>query len=267
MNSTQTSFDSDSARIIRALLIISALIFILSSAVYSEFLLGLVGGQERLSKVTVKKIGVTQLYFLLPGLMLLLLSECVRKISWLKAVARKKLVAKILLALFFLIQPLYMLECALDPFTPKHKGSIFVQDKELGWKLRPNAENRWGGKWIKINSKGLRGPELDYDKSANITRILYLGDSVTFGWGVESHKDTFPYQVEAVLENDHRCEIETINAGVGGYSPWQEYLYLSREGIKYHPDLVVMAFVLNDVTEKFGLTRFGGTGIGFQLVL
>lgn len=274
VNSTRMSSCCDSARVTRALLIVSAFTFILSSVVYNEFLLDLFGSHLRLYQVTDyfqivpkmgKKIIATQLYFLLSGLSLLLLSECVRKISWLRAVAMKTLTEKILLALFILIQPLYMLECALDPFTPEPEGGIFVQDRELGWKLKPNAEGEWGPAWVKTNSKGLRGPELDYAKPANVTRILYLGDSVTFGYGVKNHKDTFPYRVEAVLENDLRREIETINAGVGGYSPWQEYLYLSREGVKYNPDLVVVAFVLNDVTEKFELTHFGGSGIGFQL--
>ena len=67
------------------------------------------------------------------------------------------------------------------------------------------------------------------------------------------------------MENFRRHEIETIDAGVGGYSPWQEFIYLSKEGIKYNPDLVIVGFVLNDVTEKFELMRFGGAGIGFQL--
>lgn len=252
MNSSSLSSCYDSARVTRTLLIVSAFTFILSLVVYNEFLLGLV--QKWLCEVEVKKIRATQLYFLLPVLILLLLSECVRRISWLRAVASKTLVVKILLALFFLVQPLYMLECALDPFTPKPRGAIFVQDRELGWKLRPDTENRWGGGfWVKINSKGLRGPEIDYAKSPNVTRILYLGDSATFGFGVMNHKNTFPYQIEAILENDLHCEIETINAGVGGYSPWQEYIYLSQEGTKYNPDLVVVAFMLNDVTEKFGL--------------
>jgi lysophospholipase L1-like esterase len=214
-----------------------------------------------------KKIIITQLYFLVPGFFMLFLSECVRNISWLRTFATKKLTEKILLALLILIQPLYMFECALDPFTPEPEGTIFIQDRELGWKLKPNSEGLWGpsSTKVKINGKGLRGMELNYAKPAKVTRILYLGDSVTFGYGIKNYKDTFPYQVEAILEKDIGRDIETINAGIGGYSPWQEYLYLSREGTKYNPDLVVVAFVLNDVTEKFELIRFGGSSIGFQL--
>jgi lysophospholipase L1-like esterase len=261
----QKPHNIDSVRVIRALLILSAFIFILSSVLFNGFLLGLIAGQERLSPITIKKMGSTRLYFLAPGLIMLLLSECVRKISSLRAAASNMILAKILLVLFLVLQPFYMLECALDPFTPKSTGAIFIEDNELGWKLRPKSENRWGGKWIKINGKGLRGPELDYIKDPNVIRILYLGDSVAFGWGVESYKNTFPYQIENTLENDLGYNIETVNSGVGGYSTSQEYLYLQQEGIKYNPDLVVLAFVLNDVSGEFALTQSEGSGLSFQL--
>jgi len=140
-----------------------------------------------------------------------------------------------------------------------------MRDKDLDWKLRPNADDEWGNVRVKINSKGLVGPELDYSKRPGIKRILYLGDSVTFGYRMKRYNLSFPYHMEYILEHKLNYEIETVNASVGGYSPWQEYIVLSTEGIKYDPDLVVVSFVLNDVTAKLGLLRFGGTGEGFQL--
>jgi len=181
---------------------------------------------------------------------------------------KKALVANILLSIFTIFLLILILEVSLRPFVIKDKNTkttIFIRDNALGWRLRPDFEDIWGGVKVKINGKGLRGPELDYDKPADVFRILYLGDSITFGYVLKSYEQTFPYLIEDILEDRFVREIETINAGVGGYSPWQEYIYLSREGIKYNPDLVVVAFVLNDVTEKFGLVRFGGTGEGFQL--
>jgi lysophospholipase L1-like esterase len=112
----------------------------------------------------------------------------------------------------------------------------------------------------------LRGPELPYAKREGVKRILYLGDSVTFGWLLDG-SDTFPQRVQRQFERVTHIEIETINAGVGGYSPWQEHVYLSREGLRYDPDLVILGFVLNDVTEKFELARFGGRGEGTQLAM
>jgi len=262
--------DSQS-NIARYLLLGSGIIFILSAVLYNEFLLALFDRNPPLEKATVEKLRLTQIYFLLSSVALISLSEGVRRISLLKSFVQKTLVTNMLLATLSVILPLFILEFSLRPFVkinPRaelNTTTIFVKDHELGWRLNPNAEGEWGGVVVKINGKGLRGPELDYTKPSNVERILYLGDSVTFGFKLESYEQAFPYLVEVVLEDRLGYEIETINAGVSGYAPWQEYIYLSKEGIKYEPDLVVVSFVLNDVTEKFGLIQFGGLGEGSQL--
>jgi lysophospholipase L1-like esterase len=96
-------------------------------------------------------------------------------------------------------------------------------------------------------------------------RVLYLGDSVTFGYMLSRYEQTFPFLAGRRLEERLKMPVETVNAGVDGYSPWQEHRFLVREGIRYHPDLVVVGFVLNDVTEKLELARFGGWSEGPQL--
>jgi lysophospholipase L1-like esterase len=142
---------------------------------------------------------------------------------------------------------------------------LFVKDANLGWRLRPGATAPWGGVQVTVNRKGLRGPEIPYERTGSKPRLLYLGDSVTVGYGLPAYAQAYPYQIEALLEQELALDIETINAGVNGYSSWQELAYLEREGLKYAPDLVILGFVLNDVTEPLGLERFGGTGVGNQL--
>ena len=164
---------------------------------------------------------------------------------------------------FFAVVPELLLRPIALPAT-----TIFMPDKDLDWKLRPNAEDSWGNARVKINSKGHIGPEIDYAKPENTFRVLFLGDSVTFGFGIKDYSDTYVAQFESLLGNTTPdLKVETVNAGVGGYSPWQYYTALSKEGIKYAPDAVVVSFVLNDVTEKMGLTRFGGSGSSFQLMI
>jgi lysophospholipase L1-like esterase len=82
---------------------------------------------------------------------------------------------------------------------------------------------------------------------------------------VASEQDTFPYVASSLLARRLSRPVETVNAGVSGYSPWQEAIVLRKEGVRYQPDTVVLTFVLNDVTEKFELVRFGGNGVGWQL--
>lgn len=167
----------------------------------------------------------------------------------------------------FGIAPIVVLEIMLAPFfRPTFpKTTIFVRDAELGWRHRPGAADAWLGKTVRINAKGLRGPDLPYARSPGASRILFLGDSVTFGDRLGDDGDTLPARIGAALSARIGRPVEAINAGVSGYSPWQEARFLKNEGRKYAPDLVVLTFVLNDVTEKFGLRQFGGTGEGFQL--
>ena len=258
-----TSNNVHPSRVARALLLGSGLIFILLAVLYNEFLLTLLDSNPPLLDVTVKKIRFVQIDFLVIGLVLISLSEFVRRISWLKTLTNKPIITYMLFSFLILFLPLSILELSLKPFMIS--TTIFIKDPELGWRLKPNSKDAWGGVIVKINGKGLRGPELDYAKPPDVIRILYLGDSVTFGYKLENYEQTFPYRIETLLENRLTNKIETINAGVGGYSPWQEYMYLEREGIKYNPDLIVVSFVLNDITEKFGLIKFGGNHKGRQL--
>lgn len=177
----------------------------------------------------------------------------------------RKGVARILLVGGLVLLPLWGCELTMRiAFQPK--STLFLPDTELGWKLRPGAEDQWGGVTVKINDQGLRGPAYDYEKPEGVRRVLCLGDSVTFGFRLANDSDTYPAQLESVLRSGGE-QVQVINAGVDGYSPWQEKLFLEQTGIRYQPDLVVVGFVLNDVTEKFNLERFGGSTQGTQLQL
>lgn len=258
---------SSTSNMSRNLFLGSGFIFLFAAIFYNEFTLVLFAPDPPLYKGTVTNIRKTQLIFMLIGFTFIFISFIINKISWLESFSRNNLIINILLATLTVFTLLFILELSLAPLV--HPGgtktTIFTRDNELGWKLKPGADDLWRGVRTKINRKGLRGPELSYDKQSNVKRILYLGDSVTFGFLLKSYRLSFPYLIEGILENKLKYEIETINAGVGGYSPWQEHIFLITEGIKYDPDLVVVSFVLNDVTEKFGLIKFGGGDEGFQL--
>lgn len=126
------------------------------------------------------------------------------------------------------------------------EGNIFEADALLGSKHKPNSmlsvtflhgSGHPPGEMIafKINSKGLRDDEYDYNKPENTTRILLLGDSFTFGDEV-NREDNIPENMERILKK-YRCQV--LNFGVCGYGTIQEYLSLKEEGVKYEPDVVL----------------------------
>ncbi len=94
--------------------------------------------------------------------------------------------------------PLALLELALRPFAAASEPlpTIFLRDDTPGWRLKPNAEDLWGNVRVRVNGKGLRGPELDYAKPSGVSRILYLGDSVAFGFMIQRWEQTFPHLVQ-----------------------------------------------------------------------
>lgn len=76
-----------------------------------------------------------------------------------------------------------------------------------------------------VNSLGLRDYEYSFEKREGTYRILMLGDSFTEGYGVKLEK-TFSKIFEKKLNNSAEKISQVINAGVTGYSPTIEYLYL-----------------------------------------
>jgi hypothetical protein len=124
---------------------------------------------------------------------------------------------------------------------------------ELGWSHTPGKEGYWivgqDRIHIKINSRGLRDKEYPYRKKEGTFRILVLGDSFTEGFQVPL-EDTFCKILEYRL-NETRMQFEVINAGFAGVGTDYELLFLRREGYKYCPDLVVIAFFGNDIYDNY----------------
>ncbi len=114
-----------------------------------------------------------------------------------------------------------------------------VYDPDLGYRQNPNYGD--------MNSDGLRSPAIG--PKADQFRVLLLGDSVAV-YG-DSLADTFPGHMRTALGNSPGFDkVEIINAGVKGYTNYQELLYLKKYGLKFQPDLVLVEFCLNDL-QKF----------------
>ena len=115
-------------------------------------------------------------------------------------------------------------------------------DPVLGWRSKPNVRL---GEWS-TNSLGARGKtDYPYARDPLEKRIVVIGDSFAFGIsdappGV-SDEETYASRLEQLLP-----ETEVINLGIGGYGTDQILLMLKEEGIRYHPDLVIVGVVTDD---------------------
>lgn len=119
----------------------------------------------------------------------------------------------------------------------------YSPDPDLYWKLTPNQNvvTKVGKKPVRINSHGTRGREFETLKPAGTFRVLCLGDSRTFGWGL-AEDETYAGRLEVLLRRAAPAgsRIDVINAGVNAWSYPQMLIYLKRYGLDYSPDVVIL---------------------------
>ena len=121
-------------------------------------------------------------------------------------------------------------------------------DPELIYELRPGADTIREGVPVRINAQGFRDDPFPTERVEGELRIVVLGDSVAAGLGVEM-ADAFPQRLERTLRSDPPPgfqEVQVLNLGVYGYSTTQEIRLLEARGLDMDPDLVILAYHLND---------------------
>lgn len=115
-------------------------------------------------------------------------------------------------------------------------------NKLIGHVHTPNKSMELMNAMVYINSDGLRDKEYPVSKSDK-HRIIFLGDSLTFGWGVKE-EETFATLIEEDLNSSSPTEI--LNFGTGNYNTEQEVNLFIDKGLKYNPDKVVLFYFIND---------------------
>lgn len=127
---------------------------------------------------------------------------------------------------------------------------LFAYDARLGWVVSRD----WRGGHVHsdydvkyaTNGFGHRGTPVATAKQPGERRYAYLGDSFTFGMGVND-AETFT----EILAS--RGTAQHLNFGVPGYSTDQEVLYLEEKVARFQPDVVVlMVYLANDLIDNLG---------------
>lgn len=139
----------------------------------------------------------------------------------------------------------------LDPLgiSSLEEGSRYhldkVADPAMVFRHAPGIRRVYQGVEVATNELGLRDRPIER-KAAGELRILALGDSVTFGWGVPV-EETFAKKLEGTLRSRLGRAVTTVNSGVGGYNTTQEYAFLRAHVGTIDPDIVVLLYVSNDI--------------------
>ncbi len=106
---------------------------------------------------------------------------------------------------------------------------------------------------IRINNLGFRGSNTSSEKQRK--RVLLIGDSFTFGWGVELEQ-TWPHLLSEQYPN-----VEFLNLGQGGNHPG-DYVQVTKRAISYlNPDMVIVGILQgNDIHQLMRVIEFEESG-------
>jgi lysophospholipase L1-like esterase len=133
---------------------------------------------------------------------------------------------------------------------------IYQPDRRLYWRLKPDQHcfTKVDRRAVAINSHGTRGAEFVAKKPPGTVRILSLGDSRTFGWGLEE-RETYSAELGRLLEERLRREattrnlpsstpgqvrVEVINGGVNAWSFQQMLVFYREFAAAWQPDYVLV---------------------------
>jgi lysophospholipase L1-like esterase len=125
-------------------------------------------------------------------------------------------------------------------------------DPRIVYELVPGLDVTFLGAPLRTNADGFRGPLVPATRTRPAVRVVGLGDSVMFGWGV-SEEDTYLARLAPLQEaTSPGVAWEVVNTAVPGYNTVMEVATLEAKGLRFDPDLVILNFVGNDL----GLPNF-----------
>lgn len=165
---------------------------------------------------------------------------------------------KVLFVLGYVWFLILVVELALQAFYYFNVGQfLFTRTGIPLWKaepyagigMKPNLDFKHNTNEFRTvvhtNSRGFRTSaeheEYPYDKKPGTLRMMLLGPSFAFGWGV-NYEETFAVRLAKILQDNGYSggrNVEVINTGVPSLGPSKQFRWYKHEGIRYRPDLVI----------------------------
>ena len=125
----------------------------------------------------------------------------------------------------------------------EHNEPFWVVDPDLKAYSMPHNEESTSFA-VSTNSDGLR-TSIEVMDPKKTLRVMTLGCSTTFGWGV-SDADTYPSRLQYYLTEAGYGNVEVVNAGQPGYTSFQgDWLWDSLLD-DYKPDVVLVGYIVQD---------------------
>lgn len=115
------------------------------------------------------------------------------------------------------------------------------------YELKPGISAHFKGAHVTINEQGFRGPYRAPEKPDGVFRIVGLGDSIMFGYGVADGECYLRVLEDRMNELGLPFTTQVVNLAVPGYNTPMEVETLKAKGLVFRPDLVLIELVYNDL--------------------
>jgi lysophospholipase L1-like esterase len=144
---------------------------------------------------------------------------------------------------------------AFDASHPPPTGEIHLKDilrpsrnASVIFELMPDIGSAtFLGAKLTTNRLGFRGRAYAPEKGDKTSRVVGLGDSVMFGWGVPDGADYLSVLELRLREWNPAARWEVINTAVPGYSTPLEVAAFEEKALSFKPDLVIVGYCDNDL--------------------
>ncbi len=121
-----------------------------------------------------------------------------------------------------------------------------VEQHRPGWGFEPGSTLVHGHVTATINNLGLRGPDLPSERASDERRLMTLGDSTVFGYGVQGH-EIFGQVAADRLSEAGGVPVRHVNGALPGYDSNQALAVLADAGPAVQPDWLVVACIWSDL--------------------
>ena len=108
---------------------------------------------------------------------------------------------------------------------------------------------RWIDRHVNWNSNGYRDDHFWLDKDPRETRLAFIGDSYTFGYGIKNMNQRYTEllgdKLRALCAPDKT--LKTYNFGLPGNQSQTYIKQVPLEVMRYKPDVIIMEYYLDDI--------------------
>lgn len=114
---------------------------------------------------------------------------------------------------------------------------------------------RWHAAFVRVNSLGHRDVEWTVEKPSGVRRIAFVGDSFTYGWGIDDPRNRMSDLIQVRFDHVRPRTVQVMNVAWNAWDTQEELKWIRRMIDEYSIDEVVLCYLPNDIEQRLPIAR------------